>query len=93
MKPRQRAARERWAQRVKAIGVVLDSLNRQVGPLEDVYASRGFHVSTVSRLTKIPETSLRRIADESFPEIQVPGHVVGWGQNRFFVALNGERAP
>lgn len=88
-KPQQPAARERLAARIRVVGVVLDSLVRQAGPLPDVYSEHVFHVEKVARLAGIPESSLRSIAWHSFTDIQVPGHVVGWSDNRFRVALDG----
>lgn len=90
-KPRQRAARERLESRLRILGVVLDSLARQ-NPLPDVYGRREFHVETVARLAKIPESSLRDIASHSFQDIKVPGHCVGWESNRFVLCLD-ERGP
>lgn len=89
--PTQPAARERWLTRIRIIGVVLDSLVRQEPPLADEFAEHRFHMSKVARLAKIPETSLRTIADNAFTKIQVPGHVVGWSDNVFHIALDGPK--
>lgn len=86
-KPQQPAARERLAARLRALGVTLDSLVRQ-NPLPDVYGRREFHVEKVARLMQIPESSLRDIVGHSLADIKVPGHYVGFDQNRFVVCLD-----
>lgn len=86
-KPQQRAARERLAARLRMLGVTLDSLVRR-DPLADVYQRREFHVSAVARTSGIPESSIRALAKHSFQDIKVPGHYVGWENNRFVVCLD-----
>lgn len=88
--PRQVKAWNLRESRIRAIGVVLDSFMRK-DPLDDGdLAQRDIHLSRVARWTGIPETSLRKIAADHFTAIRVPGHVVGYQANRFYLARADE---
>lgn len=85
-RPQQPAARARWDVRLEAIGLALASLRDASEAVNGAAGTYQFHMSTVSRITRIPETTLRTMADAAFTSIRVPGYVVGWGDNWFHLA-------
>lgn len=85
--PRQPAARARWSTRLEAIGLALAALREKAAPGMPAGSTEfKMHIATVSRVCRIPETTLRTMAAEAFTEIRVPGYVVGYGANYFYLA-------